>query len=534
VLSATPWTIGVPDDIAERFARADELIRLASEVKDERLANEGHIWKAGYYLELGDIAAVDREAEIQERLAERSRHAFHRWVTKLMRGGRAFLEGRFDECEVEFLRPPESDALDSETLLLGWQGFRNLVLEQQGRVQEILGLTSNLAAAFPQIVMWRVSEAGYRLAAGEIDVARRTLESLPVDDLSSIPRDMMWLYLLSRLTEVVGFFGDAPRAAPIYDLLLPYADRCAAISIAACRGAVSRPLGVLATVLGRHDDAERHFEHALAMNARIRARVWIAHTQHDYARMLVARDRPGDRERAAALAADALAAAREIGMKPLEAQVRELRASAGLGDDESGERSIEAAPTTRTPAVFRRDGDVWTIAYDGKRVRLRDAKGVQYIAQLLRCEGRELHAAELAAGPATSAPAGERETTRGLGDAGEVLDAQARGEYRRRLEELKEEAEEATRWGDVGRATKLREEIEFLTDELAAAMGLGGRARKAGDVADRARKAVTSRIRETIERISREHPVLGRHLENAIRTGLFCSYQPDRSPGWET
>jgi hypothetical protein len=66
-----------------------------------------------------------------------------------------------------------------------------------------------------------------------------------------------------------------------------------------------------------------------------------------------------------------------------------------------------------------------------------------------------------------------------------------------------------------------------------AASAALGRARKAGDVADRARKAVTSRIRETIARIAKEHPVLGRHLENAIRTGIFCSYTPDRSPNWE-
>jgi hypothetical protein len=80
---------------------------------------------------------------------------------------------------------------------------------------------------------------------------------------------------------------------------------------------------------------------------------------------------------------------------------------------------------------------------------------------------------------------------------------------------------------------KLREEIEFLTEELSAAAGIGGRIRKAGDVADRARKAVTSRVRETIARIADEHPTLGRHFDNAIRTGLFCSYRPDRSPGWE-
>jgi hypothetical protein len=73
---------------------------------------------------------------------------------------------------------------------------------------------------------------------------------------------------------------------------------------------------------------------------------------------------------------------------------------------------------------------------------------------------------------------------------------------------------------------------EAAIGQLATAFGLGGRARKAGDVADRARKAVTSRILETIARITTEHPALGRHLENAIRTGVFCAYLPDRSPDW--
>ncbi|HJW70367.1 MAG TPA: hypothetical protein VJ829_13480, partial [Candidatus Binatia bacterium] len=82
-------------------------------------------------------------------------------------------------------------------------------------------------------------------------------------------------------------------------------------------------------------------------------------------------------------------------------------------------------------------------------------------------------------------------------------------------------------------AEQLRGEIEFLREELSAAYGLGGRARKAADTSDRARKAVTSRIRESIERIGMEHSALARHLENAIRTGTFCSYQPDRPLSWK-
>src|SRR5262249_54270167 len=156
------------------------------------------------------------------------------------------------------------------------------------------------------------------------------------------------------------------RAATLYDLLLPYADRCVTVGIAASRGSVARFLGLLATVLARYDDAERHFEDAFQINARIRARVWVAHTQHDYAHMLVARDGPGDRARAAALAAQALATAREVGMKPLEAKLVELQAAAGLGEEPSTAPVAESPPAPAPSAVFRRGGDVWTIAYDGK------------------------------------------------------------------------------------------------------------------------------------------------------------------------
>src|SRR5262245_40572926 len=338
------------------------------------------------------MAAVDREIETQERLAKTSHHAFQRWVTVLHRLTCGFLEGRFDECDVllEQTLESESEIPLTETLRLSWQGLRNLVLEQQGRARELLPTVCRLADAFPQIPRWRAAAAGYGVAAGETEAARKDLESLAVNDFRDIPRDMMWTYVLCRLCDVVSFFGDAERAATLYDLLLPYAARCATVGVGASRGSVARSLGLLATVLARYDDAERHFEAALQMNARIRARVWVAHTQHDYARMLVARDGPGDRERATALALQALATAREVGMKPLEAKVTELRAAAALGDEPSAEPVPAAQPTPAAPAVFERDGDFWTIAYGGKRIRLKDAKGVQYIARLLRHPGVEL------------------------------------------------------------------------------------------------------------------------------------------------
>jgi tetratricopeptide (TPR) repeat protein len=116
--------------------------------------------------------------------------------------------------------------------------------------------------------------------------------------------------------------GDRARADTLYQTLLPFAGRNVVVSNAAiCYGALSRYLGVLAATLERWEDAARHFEDALAMNSRMDARPWLAHTQEQYATMLLARNQLGDRDKAAALFDAALATARELGMRALEDRV---------------------------------------------------------------------------------------------------------------------------------------------------------------------------------------------------------------------
>ena len=115
---------------------------------------------------------------------------------------------------------------------------------------------------------------------------------------------------------------------------------------------------------------------------------------------------------------------------------------------------------------------------------------------------------------------------------GRLLDAQARAEYRRRLAELEDELADAEQCADLGRAERARAERDFIAAELAAALGLGGRPRRTGDPAERARKAVAGRIRLTIGRIDRGAPDLARHLTNAVRTGTFCVYRPESPVDW--
>jgi hypothetical protein len=180
-----------------------------------------------------------------------------------------------------------------------------------------------------------------------------------------------------------------------------------------------------------------------------------------------------------------------------------------------------------------RDGEYLTLAYAGRIVRLRDAKGLRYIGHRLAAPGTEVHVGDLVALGAGAAD-GAEDAPRSVaqGDLGAVLDPRARAEYKRRLDDLRDELAEATGAGDVGRATDASNEIELITRELAAAYGLGGRPRTAGDPAERWRKAVTNQIRRSLERIRAGHPALGLHLEKGLRTGVFCSYAPERPVAW--
>jgi tetratricopeptide (TPR) repeat protein len=217
---------------------------------------------------------------------------------------------------------------------------------------------------------------------------------------------------------------------------------------------------------------------------------------------------------------------------------------------------IQAAPSAAPPAhvehhdppderqvtslnVFRREGDYWTVIFDGHTVRVRNLKGMRHLARLLADPGREHHVLDLAAdetsrsaqadsGPTTNLPRSP------LGDAGEILDAQAKDAYRRRLTEIDDDIEQARATGDAERAAQADTERDFLVRELARAFGLSGRGRRAASASERARAGVTRAVRHAIARIGEHHPQLGEHLSRTIRTGTYCAYLPDpRAPaGW--
>ena len=182
-------------------------------------------------------------------------------------------------------------------------------------------------------------------------------------------------------------------------------------------------------------------------------------------------------------------------------------------------------------ALFKREGELWTIAFEGAAFRLRDTKGLHYLAALLREPGRERHALDLVA--VDRADGGVAVAVGG--GAGPILDAEAKAQYRARLDELAEELRDAERDNDIERASRADEEREVLLEQLAGAVGLGGRDRRAASDAERARVNVTRAIKSVLDRIAENSPPLSEHLAATLRTGQYCTYVPDpRSPiRWE-
>jgi hypothetical protein len=214
-------------------------------------------------------------------------------------------------------------------------------------------------------------------------------------------------------------------------------------------------------------------------------------------------------------------------------------------------RGFLADPPTLCPreeSVFFRQGDYWTIQYQGQIARLKATRGLHCLASLLGHPGREFHVSELIAVVAdvpvpavahlasdTSKEDGSQIRTALFQDAGPILDGHAKAEYARRLADLRGELEDAERLNDSEQAGKARQEMDYIAEQLAAAVGLGGRNRRAASQAERARSAVTKRIKDSIDKIAKALPPLGRHLAASIKAGYFCSYSPntDRPVRWK-
>ena len=192
---------------------------------------------------------------------------------------------------------------------------------EQGRLREAEPLLHHFLQAPESARAWWPGLALLYSELGYTEKARAQFDQLAKSDFAEVPRDANWLLSTSYLADVCASLRDSTHAMTLYELLFPYREINLVAHLRACYGSVSRYLGALKTTMARWDEAERHFEAALAMNSAMGARPWLAHTQYQYARMLLTRDQAGDSDRAAMLLKEALATARELGMGALEQRI---------------------------------------------------------------------------------------------------------------------------------------------------------------------------------------------------------------------
>jgi hypothetical protein len=515
-----------PDTTERGLAWAQELFALADAAGDPELAVRARSWQIDLLLELDDLTGADMAIEALDRIATDSRDPRARAYIPLHRARRATIDGDFDETE----------ALIGEGTRLGWSlqdstvpilaGAQLFWLRLgQGRLGELEDAVRQFADQLPAMPAWRVALATLYLHTGRPAEARREYERLAERDFATLPRDNVWSVAIALLAELSESFRDAERARVLEAMLEPLADRNVVTPTGIFAGPVRRYLALTAAARGEYDLALERLSEARRACERLGYRPMLAVVDFDEARIRLRRGEAGDAERARELVRSATERAEAVGVPRLGERL--VRAEAMLGPEEQ-----EVPATSQSAAVLAREGDVWRLDFEGRVLRVRDAKGMRHLALLLANPGIEFHAVEVAGsadgvGGVAGAEADGLSVRAGTGDAGVALDTQAKAEYRSRLEDLRADIEEAEAFNDPERAARAREEMEFIAQELSSAVGLGGRDRRAASAAERARVNVTRALKREIRRIADEDARLGRELSTTVRTGTFCAYEPD-------
>lgn len=534
-LSSLCEALSGPDNIDDRLEASSEMIRLAEQPSagiarcgvpscavclcNPEFALLGRRVRIVANLERGDIDAVDSDIEVYGRLAEHLRQPLYLWYVPHFRAMRAMMNGRLGDAD---LLLQESSHLATR-LSSGNAGMLVAVQRaglafERGDLPTAKRVWLSMGHAWPDVLK-RPSSAtiGTLLQSifGDPRNANPMLDHwLAEGGLETQVKDAEWLATAALFTDAAVRVGHVRSAEHVYHLMEPYSDRFIIDAVGArFMGSASHLLGRLAGLLRRHDDAERHLLDAITAHETVRAPVWAARSRHELARLL------GE-------AGDSRVTWREELARQAEAAFRAF----GLDTEAAAARAVtQGAPEEAHPGgnLFKHEGEYWTIAFAGVVSRLKDSKGLRDIDVLLRSPNREIAAIDLVAreGGAVARVVLSAE-------ADEVLDDRARAAYTTRIRDLQGEIEQATDDNDPSRAEKARVELDALTEQLAGAYGLGRRARKAGDPAERARKAVTERIRDAIAKLAKEHPSLHRHLKASIKTGAFCSYAPERPVPW--
>ncbi len=319
-----------PESTAERLRTADEMRDLGEKLSDTETVLLSHAYRVREFLELGDVAALDRELLAYEKCAEELRMPHHLWHVPALRAMRAMIDGDLERAERLAEEARDSGERAEQQLAAQFYGIQLLQLRRlQGRTDELIPAVRQLVEDFPAIPAWRTALASLLATAGADEEARLELERLAAGDFAAVPRDLQWLPAMSLMGESAALIGDREHGALLYEALLPYEGKVIVPGrAAASSGPVGRVLGMLARVLGRLEDAERHLTRAMETSTGMGDRPYLALSRAELAEVLLQRGRRGDRERALELLSESLASAREIGARGIADRALALRLEA--------------------------------------------------------------------------------------------------------------------------------------------------------------------------------------------------------------
>jgi tetratricopeptide (TPR) repeat protein len=538
------------------IAVAEEIARVAKSVGDSEAAARAHLYLCRSLLEIGRAHAAYGKLEIVSDLARRLRQRRYLWQVEATRAMWGLMNGQ-----------GEAERMMNEALSIGRKGALELAEQylcaqklalrrDRGTLRHDTSVLQAMLFQYPRSPMWRAVHALVQCELGETEEASAAFDRLSGGDYTDIPEDLHWLITMCLLSEICSVVGSTSRAQRLYNLLRPYARRNACVgAVAVCEGSVSRHLGLLAMTTSSWPAAQKHFEDAIKMNSSMLAWPLVARTQLEYAKMHIRRREQGDLEKARELLSKAICTFRSLGMKGCLDKALALGADVDLADQTSGtndpvkqprlslEPGVHPNHAARSANLFRKEGEYWTIGYRGSLYRLRNLKGLQYIAYLVARPAERVHVVDLMRDACSNLPGSivepprrdllHLEIRRDLGDAGEILDVTAKRAYRERLQDLRQDLDEAERFHDIGTAARLRSEMAFITEQLTAGLRLDGKPRRANSAAERARVNVRNSITSALNLIRTQDKPLWRHFNNALKTGTFCSYHPDSQELWE-
>jgi DNA-binding SARP family transcriptional activator len=315
-----------PDNTGRGLAVGEKLIGLGQAINDPERVFAGHDHRVHSFWQLGDGSGLRAELATIERLAGELRQPAQRWHAGTGRTMLALMEGRFADAERVI---EETAAVGRRSLAWNAEVSRRLALfvlrREQGRLAEVEETMRRSADEYPALLRFRCALAHLHAELGSEADARATLDDLFSRDLAREHRDAEWVLSMTLLCDPVVAVGHEREAERLHSLLAPFPAHYAQAPVEAVFGAAARGLGVLATALGRFDDAVAHLEDAIEIEARMGARPWLAHARHHLAEALIARGRDGDSARAGELLAEATATYDELGMASWVERARALK-----------------------------------------------------------------------------------------------------------------------------------------------------------------------------------------------------------------